>query len=63
MLKKYYKHKKQKQKIFDDLKTTYINKSLLKMFNIKKLIRIKIDVLNLIIETCLNKKNKKFDYL
>ena len=59
MLKKYHEHKK-KQKTFDDLKITCINELLLKMFHIKKLIRIKIDTLNLIIKTCLNQKNKKF---
>ena len=57
MLKKYHEHKK---KTFDDLKTTCINESLLKMFDIQKSIRIKIDALNLIIETCLNQKNKNF---
>ena len=51
---------KKKQKTFDDLKTTCINESLLKIFDIKKLIRIKIDASNLIIETYLNQKNKKF---
>ena len=45
---------KKKQKTFDNLKTTCINKLLLKMFDIKKSIRIKIDALNLIIETYLN---------
>ena len=49
-----------KKKTFDDLKTTCINESLFKMFDIKKSIRIKIDASNLIIKTCLNQKNKEF---
>ena len=44
------------QEAFDKLKQAYAKKSILKMFDTTKSIRMKIDASNLIIKTCLNQK-------
>lgn len=46
------------ERAFQELKEACLKKSILKMFNSKKLIRIESNALNLIIEACLNQEHK-----
>ena len=54
MKNKPWNWEKSEEEAFQQLRQAYLEESVLKMFNLKKLIRIETDALDLAIEVCLN---------